>query len=190
MLEIKIVALVGVVGSGKSFRQIEYQENNYKPINFADAAKEFLWSTLKWKPSDITQERDFKDSYSLNINNKGELVSSISGREFLINFTQNMKSLVNQDIWAENTILKIKRNINNGFDKFVVGDLRFENEISALKNLKHEREKEFGDIVDLQFIFCNYKSKHYKIIRDSVSEKLSLSLLDKNFQDGEIINIF
>lgn len=193
ILEINVVGLIGVIGSGKSFRQIEYQENNYLPVNFADSPKEFLWNTIGWKPGSLKEEREFKDAYTINLLNslkiKDTLIHSLSGREVLVNFAENMKSLVGKDVWVEQTLLKIKRGINKGLDKFVIGDVRFYNEIEALKDLKVYREKEFKDTFKLEFIFCNYKSQNYKVNREQISESLAIQYLDKGYKDGEIIEI-
>lgn len=192
-MEINIVGLIGVIGSGKSFRQIEYKEKNYIPINFADSVKDLLWDTLNWKPSSLKEERDFKDSYSVTIMNsfkiKDSLITSITGRQLLINFAENMKSVINKNVWVDQTILKIKRNINEGYENFVIGDVRFYNEISALQELKYYREKEFKDSVNLNFIFCNYKSNSYKIKENEQSEELAIQFLEKGYKDGEIIQI-
>ena len=192
-MEIKIVGLIGVIGSGKSFRQIEYRDNNYLPINFADSVKDFLWNVLEWNPDSLKEEREFKDNYSITIMDslkvKDSLIHSLPGRNLLVNFAQNMKSLVNKNVWVDDTLLKLKRNINAGLDKFVVGDVRFYNEIEALNSLKVYREKEFNDKVELSFIFCNYKSPSYNVKRDEVSEALAIEYLDKGYKDGEIIKI-
>lgn len=192
-MEINIVGLIGVIGSGKSFKQIEYQEKNYKPINFADSVKDFIWKVLKWTPPSLKEEREFKDSYTLNILNslkiKDYLVHSLTGREFIINFAENMKSLVGKDIWVNQTVLKIKKSINEGHGNFVIGDVRFYNEISALQDLKIYREREFNDKVNLSFIFCNYMSNSYKVNKEEDSEKLAIQYLEKGYKDGQIIQI-
>lgn len=191
-MQIEIIGLIGVIGSGKSYKQKKYVEEGFFELNLADSMKEFIWSVIDWTPSDKHQERLFKDSYGVSILTQdipNRLVHSISGRNFLINFGQKMKTLTHDNIWIEKTVMKINRQINNKVNKFVIGDVRFYNEVSGLKNLKYYREKEYDDKVDLKFIFSDYRSESYQVNREEPSEKFAISFLDKGLSDGEIINI-
>lgn len=193
MLQIEIIGIIGVIGSGKSYKQKQYIDQGFAEINFADAPKELIYSALNWKPESKESERLFKDSYNVSLMDvskiPNKLINSLSGRQFLINLSQKLKTLVHENIWIDQTIINLNRLLFKGFTKFVISDVRFYNELYALKNFKYYREKEFYDKVDLKFIFSNYKSESYTINRGDISEELAISFLDKGYSDGEIIKI-
>lgn len=187
-MNIEIIGLIGVIGSGKDYLCNTYTDKGFKRLAFADSSKDLLWEVLQWKPISEKEEMDFKDSYKLYIDNNKNDFHRISGRELIINFSEKLKQNFGKDIWIDNLILKIKKGIIKNYNKFIISDVRFIEEVYKINDFCSYRDKEFKDKVNLQFIFCNYKSNRYNIINNP-SELLAQSLIKKGYDHLNVIPI-
>jgi uncharacterized protein YcgL (UPF0745 family) len=186
-MNIDIVGFIGVIGSGKSYETNKLKNQGYKHLSFAECSKDLLWEVIQWKPMSEKEESDFKDSYKLYIDNNKNDYHYISGRNLIINFSQKLKENFGKNVWVDHLLMKIKKGIINDYNKFVISDVRFYNEIYAIQDYCNYRRKEFNDKVNLKFIFCNYKSDRYCVL-DTESEKLAQDLLKKGYDHLQIIS--
>jgi len=186
-MNIEIIGLIGVIGSGKDYLSDTYVNYGFKKLSFAECSKDLLWEVLEWKPVSHEQENEFKDSYKLYIDNNKNESHSISGRNLIINFSEKIKQYTNEKIWSDMLIMKMKKGIINGYNKFVISDVRFKYEIEGIKNYYNYRRIEYRDNISLKFIFCNYKSERYCITNDK-SEMLAQDLIKKGYEHLDIIS--
>lgn len=187
-MNIDIVGLIGVIGSGKDYLSNTYLDKGFKRLAFADSSKDLLWEVLQWKPISEKEEIDFKDSYKLYIDNNKNDFHRISGRELIISFSEKLKENFGKDIWIDNLIMKIKKGIVKEYNKFIITDVRFVDEVYKIKDFCSYREKEYKDKVNLKFVFCNYNSDRYSIINNP-SEFLAQSLIKKGYEHLSVIPI-
>lgn len=170
----EIVFLTGVIGSGKDYTAALYESNGYRRLSFADGVRDTAWKLLDWTPKNQNEYEDFKFNSIKLVNPKQDIVSSTSGRNFLIGIGDGLRDLVDDKIWIKILERKI---ISSSDSKFVVSDCRYANEILY-----------FFANYDIRIKFCNYKSFRYKIL-DSKSEWLATQLLHKGFNDGDEVDI-
>jgi len=184
-MKIEIIGLIGVIGSGKTYLSNTYKNQGFQELSFAQSCKDLLWEVLQWKPVSQEEENKFKDEYEICIKNKNDSYN-ISGRNLIINFSERIKENVSKSIWADLLITKIKKGIINDYNKFIISDVRFFNEVLALKNFYDYRRIDHRDQIELKFIFCNYKSDRYSIIDDK-SEHLAQKMLKKGYEHLDVI---
>ena len=194
-----IYGLVGVIGSGKSYRaeqiQIDSKAENRPCIvgDFSEGIRVFLLNLfgttecsmnitskvyLDWKNTD--QKFSYPVGNSL-------VTSPINGRELLQRAGEYIKKLAGDDVWANWTAKDVIRkwqllpSVQDGLDANVVfGSLRFIEEAYAVFEVGKRLRKE------VRIIFCNYKSGSYEL-NDHVSEKLARYFVDKDYDDGDDI---
>lgn len=184
-MKLEIIGLIGVIGSGKTYLSNTYKNEGYKELSYAESSKELLWEILEWKPVSQEEENKFKDRYKIVIQGENDSYN-ISGRNIIINFSEKIKQSVSKTIWSDLLITKIKKGIINDYNKFIISDIRFSYEASAIKNFCDYRRIDHRDQVDFKFIFCNYKSNRYSIL-DNKNEHLAQGLIKKGYDHLDIV---
>jgi hypothetical protein len=162
-----MIGYCGPIGSGKGFEAKKIIENDkFIQVNFADPILEDLWASLKWVP---LNDEDYENFKKMQINDNQ------NGRDLIKNFSETMKKLHGENYWLTKWHKKIYSLICKGYKRFVVSDVRFEREFSAIRNFN-------GKI-----FFTRYESEKFLLDRDSESEKIAVMLYDKNIQHLEEI---
>ena len=178
--KVEIIGLVGVIGSGKSYRAKKLTEQGYIELTLADEVKKLSHDLLNISipKNKLTV---FKDKGKISIVGDN-ILSNLDVRQFYINVGQKLKTyLNNENIWIDKLIEKIKIKISEGHTKIVISDVRFQNEFSSLIKLAIPNYELY-----LKMVFCNYKSSRYKII-NSDSEQFAQSFIAKGLRDGDEI---
>lgn len=127
----QIVGLLGVIGSGKSLVGDILAEEGYKKLAFADSLKDAVSSIFHWPRNllegDTEESRNFREQedvfWSKKFNKK------ITPRIILQKYgTEWTRGVIHDNIWIDSLERKF-----NDYDKVVVTDVRFNNEINFLK---------------------------------------------------------
>jgi len=140
MEKFKIIGISGLAGSGKSECSLSLQRNQrYTEIAFADKLKS-MTSDLFDLPLDMLraenkQKRAEREEPIVRLSRDG---TPRSGR-WLLQEMGNKIRMVYPDVWIEYVGHQIKRHVkNNGYGKFVVPDVRFNNELEFIRSLGGE----------------------------------------------------
>lgn len=179
----KIIAFIGVIGSGKNFRseKILREEKNSILVGFSDGVRDYTWKLLKWEPSSSVEYEKFKEkTFNFSMPDFSNL--EIRGRDFLQRIGTDIMRHYDNDVWANTWLRTVEREILSGIDIIVVPDLRYPNELKVIKRLKDK-----GNIVEI--IFTNYRSFRYKVDLHE-SEKMARELIEEGFADGEDVTNF
>jgi adenylate kinase family enzyme len=103
------LAIIGVMCSGKTtIADYLVNNHNFRKLSFADDVKKYA-------------------NEIFNLKNKN--------RRILQQFSSKMKEIDN-DIWIKRLDIKLKMLNDNDNDNIVIDDLRFENELEYLKNIR------------------------------------------------------
>lgn len=168
----KIVAFVGVIGSGKDYQCNLLEQKGYKRIAFADTLRELTWRVFNWQPKDNFEYEEFKKQIFTAAG-----YPSFTGREILQRLGTDSRKIISDDIWLTALEKKIE---NDPSDNFCISDLRFQNEFEFIKNLTKK-----GYEVDI--VFTNYKSDRYKDNDPHESEHLAQEFLKQGRKDLEYL---
>lgn len=119
---------------------IEYAENNLWPYikvyHFADPLKEMAINLFDLNPLEV-YGNDTQKNMKTNImwesmpNNIANKTGRMTNREFLEHFGTNIIRQIKFDVWSEFTL---KRILSEKSEIAIIPDVRFPNEISAIKN--------------------------------------------------------
>ena len=185
----KVIAYIGVIGSGKNFYAKKMAEEYKTPafVNFSDAIREYTWTILGWKPNSEEEYELFKQSDIIldTKNCPGAMKENMDkvrfkGREFLQRLGTDVMKDRNKDIWAEVWFERAGKIAAEGkHDIIICTDCRHEVEVSAVLDM----QEYYG--CNVQFIFCDYKSNKYEL-DDHDSERFARSLIGR-FVDLEDI---
>jgi len=178
----KIVAFIGVIGSGKDYNSKLCLKNNQgsKKLGFSDGVREFTWNILGWSPKNNEEYEYFKDNPVMNLSTQDWIaVKSLKGRQILENVADQMRRY-DPEFWGKYWLQSAKRVLTET-DLLVVPDCRHHEEAEKIITLATH----LG--IDYQFYFCNYKSERYEI-RNHSSEKFAQVILAQGCQDGDHIN--
>jgi hypothetical protein len=178
----KIVAFIGVIGSGKDHNtKLEHQNNpGSKILGFSDGVREFTWNILGWRPKDEYEYSYFKDNPVLNLSTREWLaVHILKGRKILENVSDQMRRY-DAEFWGKYWLERAKVELVNTH-MLIVPDCRHEEEAMKILNLASHLGLMY------EFRFCDYKSERYEI-REHSSEQLAQKFLNMGCQDGQIIN--
>jgi hypothetical protein len=180
--KVEIIGLIGVIGSGKSYRARNLCKNGFIELALANEVKKLAHDLLNMSIPKA-KLNSFKDKGNICSVIGDNMYSNTGVRQYYINVGQKLKLFFdNQNIWIDKLIDQIKTEVSKGNTKIVISDIRFENELSNLVKLNIPNYD-----VKIKIIFCNYKSSRYKIL-DSDSEKLAQSFINKDFKDGDELN--
>lgn len=171
MSSLKIIGYCGPIGSGKDFEAKKLVKNEkFIQVNFADPVLEDLWLMLKWSPSSHEDYEKFKIT---------NIIDNQTGRDLIKNFAEMMRKLHGKDYWLIKWHKKIYSLASKGYKKFTVADVRFERDFEVIKNFN-------GKI-----FFTRHESDKFYINREAESEKIAITLYDKNIKHlEEVTNLF
>lgn len=133
-LTTKIIGITGFIGSGKGTVGDMLKEHGYKPMSFASKVKDVVSVVFGWDRALL--EGDTKESREYR-----EIVdpywSAIMGKEITpryilqITGTELFRKHIHNDVWVHALFKDIE---NSGYDKVVITDARFPNELKQIKN--------------------------------------------------------
>lgn len=161
-----IVAVNGVIGSGKDTLSNYFVYEGFYRISFAESLKDavsviFGWDRdmLEGKTEAARKERDVVDEYWSSV-----LGMKITPRWILQNFgTDCIRKHFNDNIWIYSLTNKINK-IRN--EKIIITDCRFPNEIEMVR-------KNSGTIVEIQRVLPDW----YSVAREwNTSDKSGLEI--------------
>lgn len=139
----KIVAICGVIGSGKNTFAKAFIDNGYIDVSFAENLKDAVSAIFGWDRTllegDTKESREFRETVDVFWSEK--LGKDITPRFILQNYgTDIMRKYFHDNIW----IYSLEKKINNiKSDKIIITDCRFPNEIKMIKD-------NFGIIIEVQ----------------------------------------
>ncbi len=172
----KIFALIGVIGSGKdhySQRLVEkYDANIY---DFSDGVREFIFDIVGENPHSPQDYIDFKYN-GIDID-FGSFMHNTTGRKLMENMATKLRA-VDPYFWAKICVKNAEKAVPN---HIVFNAVRYLEEAEMIIDFSQRY------IYDLDFVFCNFKSKRYEI-RNHESEFLAQKVLRSGAIHGSIIN--
>lgn len=186
----KIIAYIGVIGSGKDYQANLRVKEGYAKLNFKDALIDMCSDIVGY---DVREDYEWFKSHLLGMRrpsnplNEGycnmdtktmiEQHGLMTGRILLQRVGTETMRKRDQDHWAKQWIEAVKKhaawNIANA-------DCRFRNECNAI--VAHGAECEF------KFVFCDYRSKRYDATMDHESEFIAQALLKMGLKNGQEIS--
>lgn len=131
----KIVGILGFKGSGKDTAANALIEDGYVKFAYADTVKDVLSHVFVWPrhllEGDTAESREWREQvdpwWSARLN-----IPNFTPRMALTTIgTDVMRNHFNDQIWIANVEKKIE---SLGYDKIVITDCRFENEVNLIKN--------------------------------------------------------
>lgn len=197
----KIYGIVGVIGSGKTYRaeQLQYDAAvEERPMilgDFSEGIRQTLMNIFTGRNRGVQLDssvyagwKNAQQSILLPTSGNGLLPDTVkvTGREMLQRTGEYLKTLAGEDVWARWTSLDIIRRwadlpVEQAHAcDIVFGSLRFDCEAEALFQVAASTSKE------VEIIFCNFKSDKYEL-NDHVSEDFARYFLNKGCKDGENI---
>ena len=180
MNDITIIGFTGFKRSGKD-EAGNILKNNYgfKQIAFADALKNALKIIFSFTDEQLyTDKKECVDEYW---NHSVREILQVVGTELFRKRLPELCSNISDDIWIKSVERQIIMLKNLGFNKFVITDVRFSNEVEWIKKLggkiyridryesdpSHESEKLIPHL-DVDGIFVNKSS--LKVFHASINE--------------------
>lgn len=130
----KIIALTGPKGSGKDEAGAALMKAGYRPMAFAEPIKEAIETMFSLDPR-IWHDRDLKEK---TLDETGILPGlDVSPRLMAQTLgTEWGRELIDPDIWVKAVEARIQYEANEvGVNKFVITDLRFDNEIEWVQSM-------------------------------------------------------
>ena len=197
----KIYGLVGVIGSGKSYRAEFLRakaDSENRPIiigDFSEGIRQTLMNTFTGRDRGIQLDgtvyakwKELKQNIMLPTSGNSIVpdFSFVSGREMFQNTGEYLKKIAGEDIWARWTVNDITNRLSkmtieeSAACDVVFGSLRFPIEAQAIFRFSASCGKE------VEIIFCDYHSDSYEI-NSHVSEKFAQTFLSLGCKDGENI---
>lgn len=134
-----VVGVLGVIGSGKSYKAAQYKELGYTEIAFRDPVVEIVARQLNVQPDEFLKlYEDFKDNWSLALSDTKlgpDPVGFVRGRQLFIGLGQGLKPFLGADVWAKVLVSRLADLVSQGVTKFVIPDVRFWYEAEPLLQL-------------------------------------------------------
>lgn len=131
----QVIGLVGFIGSGKNTVAEALVENGYVKDSFATPLKDAVAQIFSWDremlegaTTESRRWREQPDSYWSKA-----FGYTVTPRLVLQQFgTEAMRNVFHSDIWVKSLVRRIQTSPRN---KFVVSDVRFQNEVQAIHDL-------------------------------------------------------
>lgn len=131
----KIVAVNGLIGSGKDTFSKHFIDAGFHRLSFAESLKDAVSVIFGWDRELLegaTEEsRDWRDTTDTFWTKKLDLGVDITPRWILQNFGTNViRKFFHNDIWLLSLENKVR---NSDWDKIIITDCRFPNELSFMR---------------------------------------------------------
>lgn len=190
-----IYGLVGVIGSGKSYRaeqiQIDSKAEDRPCIvgDFSEGIRQTLMNIFTGHDVTIdvtSREYSYWKNLDFNVPIPAQKDEKISGRLLLQRCGEYLKNLAGKSVWADWTLNDITNKLMGLSSEeavranIVFGSLRFLDEAKNVLLLGKLTKKE------VRIIFCDYKSGSYEL-NDHESEKLARYFVTDGYKDGDDI---
>lgn len=197
----KIYGIVGVIGSGKTYRAEQLQVDaacEERPMilgDFSEGIRQTLMNIFTGRNRGVQLDssvyagwKNAQQSILLPTSGNGLLpdIVKVTGREMLQRTGEYLKTLAGEDVWARWTA----NAVTNSWAKMseedaeicdiVFGSLRFDCEAEAIFKVAEATGKE------VKIYFCDYHSDSYEL-NDHVSEKFAQYFLSLGCKDGDDI---
>lgn len=132
-MERKIIGVTGIIGSGKDSFSKPFIEAGFQKISFADTLKDAVSAIFGWDremlSGDTVESREFREQIDEYWSSK--LNRDVTPRWVLQNIgTDVLRKHFDNNIWIYSAEKKISQ-----YDKVIVTDCRFVNEIKLIRNL-------------------------------------------------------
>ena len=133
-----IIGIVGFAGSGKgTVGDILVNDHDFTKLSFADAVKDATSAIFGWPrhllEGDTDESRKFRET-------KDEFWSARLGRDFIPRLAMQLmgteagRNVFHQNLWVDVVERRIRQLQEDNLDhKFVIPDVRFPNEIEAIR---------------------------------------------------------
>lgn len=181
---ISVIALCGRQGAGKTTAALHLLHRGYFRIRFANALKKMLRDGLGISDEYIDgPKKEFPCP---------ELCGRTARHAMITLGTEWGRRKIHRDIWVHSLFREMRKLINEGYDKFVIDDLRFLTEEKWLRSLKvgsdipimvkiiklerdgviisdHQSEREIDKIIP---DWCIYNNDSVKSLQDSIDDIL------------------
>lgn len=197
-----IYGLVGVIGSGKSYRATQFQENSKAEGrsviigDFSDGIRSILMKILTGTDYHIDVNSDVYRCWKNNFQsfllpfsiypNPVPYAIGVRGRDLLQRTGEILKDIAGNDVWAKWTGKQITKIWTSLPDEdayranIVFGSVRFLEEVEVIFDIAKMTSKE------VEIIFCNFKSGKYEL-NNHTSELLARHFVELGFKDGDDI---
>lgn len=196
-----IYGLVGVIGSGKTYRaeQLlkEAASENRKVIigDFSEGIRQVLMNIFTGKDKEIDlngaaysawKNNEQRIQIPLSKDNKFLDVVKVDGRKLLQRTGEYLKELAGEDVWARWTKNYVtEKLVSMGLEDsnccdVIFGSLRFPCEARAVFETAAKTGKQ------VKIIFCNHQSSLYEL-NNHISEKFARYFVEFGCKDGEDI---
>jgi hypothetical protein len=189
---LNIVGLTGVIGSGKTFQRDKLVAEGYVAIDFKDELIDMCEDLCGFPIREDYEQ--FKQSIvgltnphnpaanTVEMTKKVEITfpNIMTGRRMLQRMGTEVMRKRDANYWVKAWAKKAILALQSG-KSVVVADVRFENELRAIRMLQKPGQ------VEAKVMFCNYKSDRYDASSKHPSEALAQDLLDAGFRDGDLV---
>ena len=131
----QIIGIVGFIGSGKNTVGEMLQKEGFVPISFAATLKDATSAIFGWPrhllEGDTKESRDFREQPDVFWSEK--LGYEMTPRKALqLMGTEAGRNVFGENLWVDSVFKKM---YDSQQSKFVITDVRFENEIEALRSV-------------------------------------------------------
>lgn len=175
---VTLTCFIGVIGAGKDYQAKKLvTEQGYKQINVADTLRDMTWEILNWTPDTTEEYESFKSN---------GITYFLTGREFLQNLGTALKTR-HKSYWAKLWSATVVKELNKG-NNICCSDIRYIDELDEALKLNGSYIPALDDFVNVQFIFCDYRSDRYNNTDTHISERLAQLCLSLGFVDGRLLS--
>lgn len=183
----KITVFMGKIGSGKSYRMKELTNFGAIKVSFADELRSRAYQIIGYVPKnydDFKKKLIYLDELPIWVSNicRKLFPKWLDGRKIL-QFTGDAFKVADKYYWT-NLALKRMSELSKQGKNIIIDDARFKHELVAIQQFC-AKEK-----IELEIVFCDYRSKNYEMYSNHNSEKLAEFIRDKlQFEDGHKITV-
>jgi len=136
MNNLEIIGITGYKNSGKDTLAEYFINKGYHKISFADSLKEACKAIFSFS-DDQLHNQNFKEKEDIYWKHSPRELLQKIGTELFRNTLPKICTNIDKDIWIRSIERKIlKLNIENKITKFVIPDVRFENEAEFIRKNK------------------------------------------------------